>query len=279
MSFVRSSGGSAFRETLAFVWPDAQAEEVRRTYQLRRFEEGAIERATKLGYAMDIFYNDRKKKRWERLSKVFRARNIRGIVWGPVLRSSHAHLNMPLNTFAAASIGEGFVYPRLPHARFDHFVGMRTALHQLKRAGHRRIGFAIARDFNVRAAPILLASFSAETERTRSGKLTKLLFTPPLLDFSNVLDWAVENRPEVILLSHDIDELAALPLHPSVDWSLEMATFNRLSDTTPFVGIDQRQDIIASHACDLVIEQLNSNEAGVPKYPKVVLVEGEWRGD
>ncbi len=277
MSYVRSSSGTSFRETLAFIWPDAGSHEVRNTYQLGRFESGASERARLLGYGLDFFYpHDDKVRKWDRLRTVLRARNIRGLIWGPVLRSSHAHLTMSLESYAAAAIGEAFVHPRLSHTRFDHFVGIRTALHQLKRQGCRRIGFALDRNLNARATPILLASFSAYSGvGTRTSR--ELCYEADVLEPAGLLAWALEIKPDAILLSHDINLLAKLPRHPQVTWPLKMASLNRLSKNTPFSGIDQRQDLIASHACDLVLEQLNRNEFGTPKHAKIVLVEGEWR--
>lgn len=277
MSYVRSSSKTRFRETLAFVWPDADAHEVSTTYQLGRFETGAIQRAHQLGFGMDVFYYDHGKKgHWGRVRKILYARGIKGIIWGPVLRSSHVRLSMPLATYATASIGEAFVYPRLPHARFDHFVGMRTALHQFKRQGCRRIGFALGLSLNVRAAPILIASFATGGVRGMV-KSKELLYTPDFLTHDGLLAWALEAKPDAILLSHDMPELADLPRHPHITWPMKMASLNRLSKAPAFSGMDQRQDLIASHACDLVIEQLSRNEFGVPIHPKVVMVEGEWQ--
>ena len=277
MSYVRSSAETNFRETLGFIWPDADAQEVRNSYYLKRFETGARDRARKLSYGMDVFYHDHKEGRdWRNLERILRARSIRGLVWGPVLRSSHAHLTMPLETHASAAIGEGFVYPRLSHTRFDHFVGMRTALHQLKRRGFRRIGFALDLALNVRATPILLACFATAGARSAS-RPKSLCFQAEVLTPDNVLSWVRKTKPDAVLLSQDINELASLPKHPSVTWPMKIFSLNRLNKETLFSGIDQRQDLIASHACDLVLEQLNRNEFGVPEHSKIVLVEGEWQ--
>lgn len=278
MRYVRGSSKTHFRETLAFIWPDADAREVSATHQLKRFENGATHRAHQLGFGMDVFYYDHGKRgHWIRLRKILKARSIRGLVWAPVLRSNHVRLTMPLDTYASAGIGEAFLYPRLPHARFDHFVGMRTALHQLKRLGCRRIGLALSLSLNTRAAPIQIASFAMSARRGTGKAQAPLLHTPDVLTRDSLLEWAFETRPDAILLSHDIPELADFPAHPSIDWPITMASLNRLGETPIFSGIDQRQDLIASHACDLVVEQLGRNEFGVPAHPKIVMVEGEWR--
>lgn len=277
MSYVRSSSKTRFRETLAFIWPDADAPEVSTTHQLGRFESGAVQRAHQLGFGMDVFYHDHgRRSNWARFRKILKTRGIRGIVWGPVLRSSHVRLTMPLDAYATAGIGEAYVYPRLPHARFDHFVGMRTALHQLKRLGCRRVGFALALSLNVRAAPMLIASFAMSGGRGLL-KSKELLHTPDVLTREGLLAWALESKPDAILLGHDIADLASFPKDPRITWPIKMASLNRLGKAPVFSGIDQRQDLIASHACDLVIEQLGRNEFGVPPHPKIVMVEGDWQ--
>jgi len=105
----------------------------------------------------------------------------------------------------------------------------------------------------------------------------ELLHAPDYLTADGLLAWALETRPDAILLGHDTPELADFHRHPQITWPLKMASLNRLRKNPVFSGMDQRQDLIASHACDLVIEQLGRNEFGVPAHPKVVLVEGEWR--
>jgi LacI family transcriptional regulator len=277
MSYVRSSAETNFRETLAFIWPDADVREVRGSYQLSRFESGAGDRARKLGYGLDVFnHNYEEGRDWRNLERILRARNIRGLIWGPVCHSSHAHLTMPLDTHASAAIGEGFVYPRLSHTRFDHFVGMRTALHQIKRRGFRRIGFALDLARNVRATPILLASFAMAGPRG-GARPKELCFQAEKLTRDNMLAWMKKARPDAVLLSQDIDELATLPTQAGISWPVKIFSLHRTQEETLFPGIDQRHDLIASHACDLVLEQLNRNEFGVPVHSKIVLVEGEWQ--
>lgn len=41
-------------------------------------------------------------------------------------------------------------------------------------------------------------------------------------------------------------------------------------------GIDQNTREAGAAAVDLVIEQLFHNERGIPRKPKVVMIEGEW---
>jgi hypothetical protein len=41
-------------------------------------------------------------------------------------------------------------------------------------------------------------------------------------------------------------------------------------------GVDQSYDMVAANAVDLVVSQLNSNETGVPPWPRMLLFPGRW---
>ena len=41
-------------------------------------------------------------------------------------------------------------------------------------------------------------------------------------------------------------------------------------------GIDDRYDLVAANAVDLVVSQLNGNESGVPAIPRMLLFPGGW---
>lgn len=47
---------------------------------------------------------------------------------------------------------------------------------------------------------------------------------------------------------------------------------------SPFSGIRQNNEQVSAAAIDLIIGQLQRHERGLPKNPKIVLVEGEWVG-
>jgi LacI family transcriptional regulator len=47
--------------------------------------------------------------------------------------------------------------------------------------------------------------------------------------------------------------------------------------TAPEIGgVDQSYDMVAANAVDLVVSQLNSNETGVPPWPRMLLFPGRW---
>jgi hypothetical protein len=47
-------------------------------------------------------------------------------------------------------------------------------------------------------------------------------------------------------------------------------------DLSDLPGIDQRFDLVAANAVDLVVSQLITNERGVPPVHRVTLFPGQW---
>jgi hypothetical protein len=57
------------------------------------------------------------------------------------------------------------------------------------------------------------------------------------------------------------------PIEVNLNWQLE--------DGSDY-GIDQQMDLVGAAATDLVVEQLQSNQYGVPAKPKTVYLVGRW---
>jgi len=46
----------------------------------------------------------------------------------------------------------------------------------------------------------------------------------------------------------------------------------------PATGVDQQSEQVGGAAVDLVVNQINNNESGIPMAPKAVLLPGVWVG-
>jgi DNA-binding LacI/PurR family transcriptional regulator len=55
------------------------------------------------------------------------------------------------------------------------------------------------------------------------------------------------------------------------------ASLDCMSESFSYAGVVQPRERVAEKAVDLVVEQLENNEFGLPEVPKVVLVQGYWQ--
>ena len=273
MAYLRQNREQPVRQTLAFVWADA-ADRAARTWWSSQLFEGAAERAGELGYELEAFQLEPGKMTAGRLAKILEHRGVQGLVLSPLISRSRGHLRWPWERFSTVVIGLGFAKPALHRVHHHHFMGMLTALRQLRKEGCRRIGYCASAVLDQRMFGAWSASFLVHHPQGAKAA-AGLLHLPPVVTRSVFLDWCARARPEVVLDSGrpTLGWLAGLPekLRPRV------ATLNWNAARPEVAGIDQRADRIGRGAVDLLVEQLRHNERGLPEQPKVVLTEGVWR--
>jgi hypothetical protein len=84
------------------------------------------------------------------------------------------------------------------------------------------------------------------------------------------------NRPDALVVSDHatIEQLRAM----NIGGVAELPVFNLhwLPSAPEIGGVDQSYDMVAANAVDLVVSQLNSNETGVPPWPRMLLFPGRW---
>jgi len=85
-----------------------------------------------------------------------------------------------------------------------------------------------------------------------------------------------ESRADAWIVSEEsiFDELNALGLRPPA--GATAISLNCAPAKVRFGGIDNRFDLVAANAVDLVISQLNGGETGVPAIPRMLLFPGGW---
>jgi DNA-binding LacI/PurR family transcriptional regulator len=273
MTHLRQSRSGASRQTLAFVWSDPP--QVRtRTMWSRLLLSGATERATALGYTLELFEITPGGLTAARLAQILEHRGITGLVIGPLLSRSRGHLRLPWEKFSTVVVGLGFSAPALHRVHHHHFQGMLTALRQLRRAGFKRIGFCASAILDRRMFGAWSASFLVHHPLgpTTAGSLLHL---PRELQRAAFLKWCETTRPDAVLdsgnhLSHWIQSLPASrrPHLATLSWSREQPHIS---------GLDQRPEAIGQAAIDLLAAQLHHNERGIPACAKALLIEGVWR--
>ena len=274
MAHMRRGRRSDSPLTLAFVWAEKTAEEIKSSWWGLELVRGARLRAEALGFRLDEFYLADKGMSPARLSEILEARGIPGFILSPLVSRSRGQVTMRWERFCSVVIGLGFARPALHRVHHHHFQGMVTAMQALKKQGFKRIGFfcgsvIIERMFGAWSAAFLthhpLPLAQAET-------LLCLRREPTLQD---LIGWAECTRPEVVIdggqLLLQLLKGEALP-HGAVS-----VTLGWQPGGEPRAGIDQQADVLGAAALDLLVEQYHHNERGLPVHPKIVMTAGRWR--
>jgi LacI family transcriptional regulator len=84
------------------------------------------------------------------------------------------------------------------------------------------------------------------------------------------------SRPDALVVSAHavVEKLRAQD--PAAVAELPLSNLHWLPTAPEIGGVDQSYDMMAANAVDLVVSQLNSNETGVPPWPRLRLFPGRW---
>lgn len=248
---------------------------VRQNERGTQLYDGMRVRARQLGYEIEEFWAREPRMTGARLSQILYTRSIRGIVLGSMLHS-RGRASLKWEHFAAATMSHTIVQPRLHRVTPAHYQNMILALRSLKRLGYTRVGYANLIESDDMNNDVWLAANLAYQFRLH-GAVTLPPLLVPRWEKAAMRAWlarhepqaVVSNRPEVLPLLRELGY--------GVPDDLGFACLDTLPSVEPWAGVDVRRHEVGARTIDLVIEQLQNNEFGLPASPKTVMVEGVWR--
>ena len=273
MTHLRQSRSVQSRQTLAFLWSEPSPIRTRTPWS-RLLVSGAPQRAAELGYQLESFELLPGGLTSARLASILEHRGIRGLIIAPLLSRRRGHLRLPWEKFSTVVIGLGYTSPALNRVHHHHFLGMMTALRQLRRAGYQRIGFCASSVLDKRMFGAWSASFLIH-HPLGAASATELMHLPRDVQRSSFLKWCEKARPDALLdsgnnLSSWVQSLAETrrPHLATLSWNAEQPGIP---------GLDQRPEALGRAAIDQLSSQLHQNEQGIPAYAKTLMLEGIWR--
>lgn len=241
---------------------------------LVRTLKGIYQRAQHLGYGVEEFWIARDGISTAQFHRMVYTRNINGLV----LMTPHEYFEYPIQweKFASAGIGCSTRYPVPIHSSFTQsFRLVRTAWKKLLSLGFRRIGLEANRYFDTFLEEGLSGPYYAQQALLPASARVPILLEEECTEQS-FLRWYRRHRPEVILC-HDTNALHWLRKNSiRVPQDVSLVHLAWSPQLKGWAGIDRQNENIGARALDLVVEQLNANERGIPEFPKMVLVADRW---
>ena len=274
MSHIRNSRPVAAGERIAFVWVHTPRSESAKDPFLQRVFLGAKVRAEALGYGLEQFWTAERGMTDRRLSQVMKSRGIVGLLLSPVMHEAEVTLDFEWACFAPAVIGSARWNPELHHAGHHHYLAMRMTLERLAAAGCRRPMAILEAEVNERARRAWEAAFAVfHPSRAAADGLLWI----GLAEDRRVIARRIKaSRPDALVVSAHaiIEQLRAMDI--SVVSELPTLNLHGVPTAPESGGVDHSYDMVAANAVDLVVSQLNSNETGVPPWPRMLLFPGRW---
>jgi LacI family transcriptional regulator len=236
---------------------------------------GICQRAKSLGYDVEFFWAKEPGMTARRLTQILHTRSIRGLILTTMARA-RGHVSLDWSHFAAAALGYSILKPALHRASYSHYQGMVIALRSLRSRGYKRIGFTNLIAQEDMANDAWLSAYLGYHYRIE-GKIT----VPPLLlpswNKAKVSGWMEKFRPDAVISNNTQPMFFLKERGYRVPQDVGFASLDCMPEKFDYAGVSQPRDRIAAKAVDLVVEQLENHEFGLPEVPKIVMVEGFWR--
>lgn len=273
MAHIRGGRPVAAGGRIAFVWVHMPKSETSGDPFLQVVFQGARRRAESLGYRLEEFWIEKGGLRDRRVSNILKARGITGVIFSPVMHGATVELDFEWDAFACAIVGHAEWIPELNHAGHHHYHAMRLTLQELARLGSKRPAVILNAEANERGRRAWQASFLVY--HPLPDEAPSLIMYELPSSKKQLKTWLDRLRPDAVIL-HMSEMVQAYRALAPAGASQRLATLHWSPDLKGIAGVDQRFDLVAENAVDLVVTQLRSNERGVPPLPRVILFPGQW---
>jgi len=278
MSYLKSNSQGRFESVIGLLNAYGSEECLKKDNYTAKLIAGAVERAEKLGYSIDLLNLGETGMSPRRIDQIIAARGIRGVLippeptplfetkldWSQIASVATTTTAQPLN-----------LHRVLPH----NFENIRLLLDRIIEKGHRRVGLITWDDLEKRqmsAAGSIYGLYAHIEKRIEPLDVHHWNWKEPESEKqSRIKAWIEQNQPEVILGfgSYCIDTIAeATGMQVPADLS-----FVSYGDSEPHlsrIGQDARK--IGAAAIDLLSAQIQRGDTGLPETPKTTLIEGHF---
>jgi DNA-binding LacI/PurR family transcriptional regulator len=239
--------------------------------------QGALDRAKVLGYKLESFWIGEKGMTGKRASQILKARNILGIVVGPVPEIT-ANIDIEWESFNSLRIGYSLSDTRITNVISDQFANAQWAIARMMEDGFKRIGFACPRYMDDRATNKFSAAYLSMMHR-HFGNLPVPMFLDESKDGDReaFLAWYEQNRPEVILAGgRSIYYKYLVAAGVAVPETVQFVSLHNEYLRSPVAGISQNGEAVGSVAIDHLVGMIQRFKVGLESFPKTTTILGRW---
>ena len=281
--FIQHRRGLALAKRLPLallnLWPPSAG--WKEKHFSRQIREGCARRAEELGYYIEELELKSPGMTARRTENILKNRGIRGVLVAPA-PSSHSHLHIDWQHFAASAIGFTLRRPNLHRVTANAMQAMQLALHHLKHAGYRRVGFRIKRSSGRKMDGGWTSALLEYQQWLPAGDRVPIYYHDGFeKDRKEFLGWVKRHRPDVVM---ELGRIAFTWL-TGAGYSIpgDIGFVHLDWDEAPheipgveFTGMSLENNKIGARAVDMVVSQLEHHEYGIPRDPTITMVTPRW---
>lgn len=235
---------------------------------------GIRRRAEALGFRVDVFSLGHPPMKTSRLQQILETRNVDGIILLP-FPYDRDELDLDFSCFPVAALGRSQLRQNFHRASPNYFHAVEMAYAKALATGHHRIGALFTDIIDLRAGGRYSAAYLQIQERQRNLPALPILHLKTA-EPGPMVEWIEAHKPDLIfgMGLRTLQRLRELGYSIPGDFSYIGLELPMQQETVS--GIHSNHELVAEAAVDLVINQINANERGLPQFPKTVLIDGYW---
>lgn len=262
---------------IALVWMQGRRAVTRTDEFFVQMREGAAARAQLRGYQLEEFWPDEDRLTGARLSGILRTRNISSVIFSPNIEGVSAEFALEWERFACVVLGHARWPVELHRVAHDHYHAVCECLQRMTAAGATRPAIVLTEEINRRTDCAVQAAFM--THHPTEARAHSLIYVLDQRGPREFPGWLRRHEPDaVLLLRREMWPEIATPRLAALHRAGRVWCANwHATDPLALAGIQQRYDLAARAAVDLVTGLEQSRNFGVPDHPQWVQIRGDWR--
>lgn len=239
--------------------------------------QGARKRAEALGYKLEMFWIGEQRMSGKRASNILRARNILGIIVGPMPEMA-PKMDLDWESFNSLRIGYSLADSRITNVISDQFANTQWAFQRLLDDGFKRIGFACPRYLDSRVSNKFSGAYmSMVHHHFREPLIPMFLDDEKQGDPGAFLAWYEKYRPEVILAGgRSVYYKVLVKAGIKVPEMVQFVSLHCEYMKSPVAGISQNGEAVGIVAVDHLVGMIQRFKVGLESQPKTTTILGRW---
>lgn len=279
---LRTAGKQTYIGSLAFVNVHRVAELRKISGHVNDWLVGAEQQAQRLGYSVDHFWLNDPELPVERLSRIFYARNVQGVIfYGLRDEDCLQGCESIWSHFPSVTIGFRLRKPALHFVSNDHYFTAVQACEQLMSRGYSRIGLILDRWIDDILEHRFVAGYHEScVEKQKSLPILYLedIRESPRTEWKRkFVEWIDTYHPDacVCLNSYILDWIHELGIKISDDLGVVLLDISK-ELKGKVAGMEQQAEWTGMTATDMIIGQILRRESSVPPFQRGILIESQW---
>ncbi|MBC2602732.1 LacI family DNA-binding transcriptional regulator [Puniceicoccus vermicola] len=236
-------------------------------------------KAAEQGFSVDLFCADELGVSASRLSRIFLSRGIHGVLifpGGSTASGERLDIQLDWQYFVSVLVGFNGNYQELNQVVPDYTYDVNIAIEMLHRSNRERVGFAIPKSRNRGSDYNWMARFLLYQRELPVRR--RIPFVPEKgSDFGKeeFLVWFQKHTPDTLLVAGDEVRNWLEEAGVSIPDDVRLINLVKRGEAG-LAGIDPQTSEVGGAAVELLISLLQSNQYGIPQYPRTIAVKGAW---